>query len=96
MKKTNIHEADSDKAKKDLIKLLKAAEDHLQATIKSVAELRDSHEFPYMVNEIKKQIADGKVKTMSASWVQRKFKVGYARAMRLMDQLEEERVIKKN
>lgn len=88
MKKITTRASDSDRAKKELIKLLKNAEDYLADVTKKVGELRDSYEFPYMIEEIEKQIISGSVKKITTALLQRKYKIGYIRATRLLDALQ--------
>lgn len=93
IKKTMVRVNCSDIAKKDLIKLLKEAENYLRTVTEDVAKLRDSYEFPCIIEEIDKQINAGKVKKVTTAWLQRKFKVGYIRAAQLLDALRDKKII---
>jgi DNA segregation ATPase FtsK/SpoIIIE-like protein len=81
------------KTRKELIKVLRDAEDYLHSLATKVGELRDLHESPHIIEEISKLKREGKVKNISTAWMQRKYKIGYARAARLMDELRAQRVI---
>lgn len=82
MKKTS-----QEKAPKELIKVLREAEDYLYSLAGKVGELRDTYELPMMVKEIGKLKNTGKVKNITVAWMQRRYKIGYARASRLIDEL---------
>jgi len=81
------------KTKRELIKILRDAEDCLHSLASKVGELRDLHESPYIIEEIAKLKGEGKVKNITTAWIQRKFKIGYARTARLMDVLRTQQVI---
>lgn len=74
-----------------LIKKLKIAEECIVNLATQIGELRGKYEFPYLLEESKKMLADGKVKEVSASWVQKKFKIGYSRASELADILNKKK-----
>lgn len=79
--------------RKELIKVLRDAEDYLHSLATQVGELRDLHEFPHIIEEVSKLKGEGKIKNITTAWMQRKYKIGYARAARLMDELRAQRVI---
>ncbi len=90
-----IYMNNSDKTTRELIALLKSAEGNMKELTLKIEALRDSYEFPYLIRRIKEDVVGGKVKKVDSNWIQRKFKIGYARAMRLTDELKRQRIIKR-
>lgn len=73
---------------KEIIKILRDTEDALRTLADRLAEVADKKEFPYLVKEISKLKKAGKVKEVTTAWLQKKYKIGYARASRLADKLK--------
>jgi DNA segregation ATPase FtsK/SpoIIIE-like protein len=83
-KEQSIRKRDSSLTKL-LVQKLQKVETQLTTWSHEVGALRDEIEFPLMIEEIK---ATGKnLSSISASWLQRRYGIGYARAARLLDQL---------
>ena len=83
-----------EQAQREIIKLYKDAEDYLYALASKAGELRDVHESPYILQDIIKLKKTGKVKVITTSWIQRRFRIGYARTADLMDVLKKKKIIK--
>lgn len=54
----------------------------------------DEYEVPVKIDEIKKFIEQNKSTNISISWLQRRYKIGFARAMKLLDILKKQKIIK--
>ena len=69
-----------------MIKKLQEAELYLAKFSHEIGALRDEIEFPLIVEDIR---ATGKnPSSISTSWLQQRYDIGYARAARLLDQLQ--------
>lgn len=75
------------KSQKEYLQKLKKAEELLYSLSNEVGALRDEIEMPLMLKEIKSAIKKSKNLKITTSWIQRKYKLGYARSARLMDLL---------
>jgi len=80
----SINERDS-RLTRLLIKKLQRAELQLATYSHEIGVLRDEIEFPLMIEDIK--TTRKKHSLISASWLQRRYGIGYARAARLLDEL---------
>ena len=54
----------------------------------------DEYKVPVRIQEIKKYIQENKNVQISTSWLQRRYRIGYARAASLIDRLRKEKVVK--
>ncbi len=77
----------------DLMITLKRIESHLEELVDSQNELNDRHDdiVDPMYDDVAKLILT--VPTVSASFLQRRISIGYSRAARLLDALEEEGLV---
>lgn len=76
---------------KEIIKTLRSAEDYLRTLADKLEKLGDKHEFPLLIAEINKLKKGEKVTT---AWLQKKYKMGYARASRLEGQVNKKKTEK--
>lgn len=72
---------------KEVMAVLAEAENCLHVQASNINTLRDKYEFPLMIEEVKKLIRPKDLNKVTASWLQRRYKTGYARSARLLDEL---------
>ncbi|MBC7836297.1 hypothetical protein H7X87_00760 [Acetobacteraceae bacterium] len=80
---------------RQLIEKLKKAEEYLLKLADEIGEYRDKLQVPYMIEDIKNQLSKKKSARVTTAWLQRRYRIGYARAARLVDALEQRKIIKK-
>lgn len=73
------------KINKKLITNLRSAEKHLHTLAEEIGDLADHQEFPFIIAEV---IAQKKQKDLTTEWVQKKYRLGYARASRLVEEVK--------
>ena len=81
------------KEKKECLQKLQEIEQDLRALLDKVGRWNDEYETPVLVEKVLQMKKEGKVKNITASWLQRKFKIGYNKASKLLGaihQYEEE------
>jgi len=77
-----------------LIKKIQETELYLQNKIDEVGALRDEIEFPLVVEEVRAALKNTDPEKITTSWLQRRYKIGYARAARLMDELRKKKLVR--
>lgn len=72
---------------------IQEAETYFRGLSDKMGEIRSKYEIEYIADDLIKLSTQGKVKQISTSWLQRKYKIGYARSARLIDSLSERKII---
>lgn len=88
-KAKNLNQLDN----KKLVKILREANYQITNAKYQIENLLNEHETPTIVEEIRGLISSGKLNKISASWLQKKYKMGYARAAMMLDVLEAASII---
>lgn len=78
----------------ECISLVQDMSIHFRQTSDKLGELLSEYEIDYVINEVKDLFNKKKLKKISTSWLQRHYKIGYARAARYIDVLAEKKVIR--
>ena len=54
----------------------------------------DEYEVPVRIKEIQTYLKENKETRISTSWLQRRYRIGYARAAKLIDELRHKKIVK--
>jgi DNA segregation ATPase FtsK/SpoIIIE-like protein len=73
---------------------LRDIQDSVYELSERVDAIFDEYEVPVKIQEIKKYIQENKNVQISTSWLQRRYRIGYARAATLIDKLRKEKIVR--
>jgi len=73
---------------RDLLDKLREAETTLERLSREIGSLRDQYELPLILKEVRRLVRGKKVRTVSSSWLQRRFKIGYLNAATILEKLQ--------
>lgn len=76
-----------------MISLLEDAESHFSSLQTELAKMRGEIETPLIITDVQGAIERGELTKLSATWLQRRYKIGYARAAHLLNVLQEKGVV---
>ena len=73
---------------------LRDIQDSVHELQEKIDGIFDEYEVPVRMDEVKKYIKENKGVKISTSWLQRRYRIGYARAASLIDKLRQKKVVK--
>lgn len=76
------------KTNKEFIKTMRDAESYLHNLAEKIGDMADAQELPIMLADIKQVKLAGVTKEITPAFLQKKYKIGYARATRLVETLK--------
>jgi len=77
------------KEKEECFRRVCEIEEDLRALLEKVSAWRDAYEFPELIEISMRKKKDGKVSTITASWLQREYGIGYNRASKLLEAIKQ-------
>lgn len=93
MKKKEKSIKNSQNVDKDIIAMFDNMRKQLSILGHNLDILSNEYEYPHLVSDIKREMNKGKIKQITTSWVQKKYKFGFARAVNLIHKMKENKEI---